>query len=69
MSKVKLIRMRAITLTNNSRVQDALVGYFLHLSHCPDDYAGATYEAAYDLEPDDEPEFKAALKKCSTPLA
>ena len=57
--------MRAITLSSNHNVQNALVGYFLHLSHFPTDYEGATQEAAYDLEESNAEEFKAALRKAS----
>lgn len=66
MTKVKLLRMRAITLSSNRNVQDALVGYFLHLSHFPADYEGATKEAAYDLEWSDADEFKAAMERAGS---
>ena len=62
-NKVSTLQAEAKKHSDNLNVRQALVGYMLHLSHDPEDYAGATQEAAYDLELGDEVEFKAALRK------
>lgn len=61
MTKTGMLKQKAELATENKNVRQALVGYFLHLSHNVGDYAGATKEAAYDLELTDEKEFKNAI--------
>lgn len=61
MTKVPMIVDKVAKIIENKDIHQALVGYILHLSNYPEDYAGATKEASYDLELGQEKDFKNAL--------
>lgn len=63
MTKISMLQKKAASITENKNIQQALVGYFCHLSNYIGDYSGATQEAACDLEPGQEDEFLIALKR------